>query len=342
MPRIPNQPQSSGGNRNISQAAKKVVPKRNKKVKYARKPRTRASVNNRQSSMINRLSKQVFKLQMASYGKTQMNLHSIERALIPTASQPICLDLTDFTCIRQGQTGGSAFQHLAGGGSVPASVSHWERNSIVNNNYYWHNQNKDAPDGGAYLALNCTYHIQVTGLPTLDNTRIRFDVVSQKSMGILPRDDTATDHNLVLPWTLNYMKHLCEPHINRINPTYFKKYFTKVVFINSSKVANQKGTSGNVMRFSFTLKPNKLCVQNETNPTLQNSSFIPDDAPLPTVPTVQPEYEDGNFGPLNVPATQPLWLIISTDDQASTGEDKVEVRMSRRVVWRDSIGSSNL
>lgn len=328
-----NQPMSAGSNYNQSAAAKKVVPKKNKAIKYKKGGGKKASYDNKQTSKINALSKQVHKLQMASYGKVQQNFQRLREILVPVATRAICLDLTDFTCNRPGTPsaaeGANVFQYGLTT-TTPAAVAHWDLASL-NTNVFWKHQNVDQVDGGAYLAMNCTYFVEVQGVDALDNTRVRFDIVSQKPSVLTQQiaGATALTGILTLPDSLNSMQHLADPTVNRINPLYFKKYMSKVVFINSAKSnPDTKGTTANIMRFSFRLKPNKLCIQNKTNPTIGNL----DD---------EPEIARGNFGPYNVPATQPLWMIISTDDEVGV-LDAVNIKISRRVVWRDQIGSANL
>ncbi len=328
-----NQPSSTGNNNNMRRYALKGKPKFNKKAKFPKKPKQakKYQVDSSQSAIINKLSKQVFALQMSKYGKVQQNYHTLERSLIPTQQGPLCLDLTDFTCARpaspQGGSGAQIYQHVGGGSNPP--VSQWTIQPYTSN-FYWKEQNKDQPDGGAYLAMSATYFVEVVGVNSLDNTRIRFDVISQKPEGILPNTVAGTTN--VLPDTLGELKHLAQPmgsSSNRINPVYFRKYFAKTVFINSTKSdPNVKGTTANIMRFSFKIKPNKLCTQNLTNPSVGNLD-------------PQPEVLSGNFGPANVHPCQPLWLLISTDDQSPLG-DAVSVNMSRRILWRDTIGSANL
>lgn len=339
-----NQPQSTSSNNNMRGINKSRIPKRSKKLKFRKYKKSgvdaQKRVDNKQTALVNSLSKKVFKLQMSSYGKIQQNYQVLAEPLIPTATAPLCLDLTDFTCRRPedpgAYQGARVYQHLAGA-VLPTTPSNW---SIAGNvdNFYWQNQNRDQPDTGAYLAMNCTYLVEVTGVNALDNTRIRFDVVSQRDVVAPPISaDLGPNFNHYLPDTLVFMKHLAEPMEqtgNRINPIYFKKYFTKTVFINSTKTDTAtKGTTANSMRFSFRLKPNKLCSQLITFPKVGGLSSNP--------LSPQPEIERGNFGPYNVSPHQPLWLIVSTDDRSALG-DAVQVKIGRRVVWRDHVGSANL
>ncbi len=337
-----NQPMSTGSNYNVPKYNKKSMPKKNNKIKLqGYKTHRKNKTDNFQSKIINKLSKQVYGLQMAQYGKVQQNFQALERALIPTGAQPCAMDLNDLTCIRGQQLplnsqGAIVFQHTTGSGFN--SASHWARPPPASN-VYWADQNLDAVDTGAYLHLNSTYYVDVRGNRNLDNTRVRFDLIAQRPDAVLPREQLSSNPS-TLPWTLGSMKHLAEPHRNRINPTYFKKYFSKTVFINSQPSGDSgvKATTANIQRFSFTVRPKKLITQLETNPVIQDVPIVDQDTG--TI-AEQEEILYGNFGPLNVPVTQPLWLVISTDDATSVN-DAVEVRISRRCVWRDHIGSANL
>ncbi len=334
-----NQPSSTGNNNNYKSANKMRVPKRNKKAKFTKPPRQQKKnqKDNQQSALINKLSKQVYSLQMSKYGKVQQNMHVMRRRLIVTNTTPCCLDLTDFTCNRPDDPaspeGAQVYQHTAG--SLAEPVTDWVT-TPYDDNYYWQAQNKDQPDTGAYLAMSATYFVEIKGVNSLDDTRVRFDVISQKPNAIIPKIPSAGQPLSVmcLPDTLEYFKHLAEPTSqttsNRINPAYFRKYFSKTVYLNSQP-ANQSGvhpTTANTMRFSFKIKPNKVCSQRATNPIVGGVD-------------PQEEINLGNFGPQNVHPCQPLWLIINTDDSSSLG-DAVGISISRRIVWRDTIGSSTL
>jgi len=343
-----NQPSSTGSNYNQMRSSHATAPKKMRAVKYRKYKKTgkpaQKRVDNKQTSAINALAKKVYQLELSKYGKVQQNFHKLERTLVPTNVQPLCFDLTDFTCARNIVSGGAVWQH----GLVPpvnvSPASYWIKAQSAN--YYWNNDNDDQPDGGAYLAKMATYFVEVIGNVALSNTRVRFDVISQKSNALLPNAQSIVDQNL--PDTLNDMKHLAEfGTCNRINPTFFKKYFTKTVYLNSSKLDRaRKGTTSNNIRFSFTIRPNKVCIQNETNPQV-GGGIVADDTD-PTIMDQQVEIDRGNFGPNNVPATQPLWCLISTDDPKDPdplppGQQphKVEVRIHRRIVWADALGSSS-
>lgn len=318
-----NQPISTSSNQNMPRDQQLKPPKKNKPVKRSKYGKKQ---DKSQNAMIDKLSKQVYRLQMASYGKPQQNLQVLQAPLIPIARAPICFDLTDFTSYRgTNSTGCGIYQVNQTGGvdNINAFTT-----AHLNTNIYWSGNNKDSPDTGAYLAQSCTYFIEVLGRDTLDNTRVRFDIISARPGATLGADGTLITR--ALPETLPNLLNLADPSLGyRINPTYFKKYFSKTIFINSSKTAEQKGTTANIMRFSFQLKPNKVVLQRVTNPAVQ-------DANNPTG-----EEASGSYGPWNVGTTQPLWIIISTDDATSL-DDQVIVNISRRVNWRDMIGNSSI
>lgn len=338
-----NQPFSTGSNYNQRRYNRKpTLPKKPKYLKPKKPKPAKASTDNKQTMMINKLSKDLYALKMQSYGKVQQNYQNLERVLSPTATTPLCLDLNDLTCVSglnvpSPPNGACVFQHVGG---TPFLVrSHWLRPQAASN-VYWGSQNLDQPDTGSYLHMNSTYFIDVVGNPNLSNIRVRFDVVAQKQDAMLAINQPGggTDP-AVLPWTLGSMKHLAEPHVNRINPIYFKKYFSRTVYLNSQP-ANTSGvhpTTSNSQRFSFTVRPNKVITQSQTNPIIDGVPII-DEATGD--PGIQEEIEYGNFGPKNVTATQPLWLVISSDD--SDDLNKVDIKIGRRCVWRDSVGSANL
>jgi len=344
-----NQPSSTGSNYNQMKSSKVRAPKRGKLMKYRRYKKTgkpaQKRVDNKQTAMINSLTKKVYQLELSKYGKVQQNFHKLERALVPTNVQPLCLDLTDFTCVRNIIFGGSVWQHGLNPPINVSTASHWIKAQSAN--YYWNNNNDDQPDGGAYLAKMATYFVEVKGDVALSNTRVRFDVISQKPNAAFPNSQNTVDQ--FLPDTLSDMKHLAEfGTCNRINPTYFKKYFSKTIYLNSSKLdRNRKGTTSNNIRFSFTIRPNKVVTQNETNPQV-GGGIVADDTD-PTLHDQQTEIDRGNFGPNNAQVTTPLWCIISTDDPKDPdplppGQQphRVEVRIHRRIVWADALGSSAL
>ena len=333
-----NQPMSSSGNQNVRTKSAISKPRKGKTLAYSKYKKTgkaaQKRVDNKQTAQINKLTDQVYQLQMSKFGNTQQNYHSVAEQLKPTATSPICFDMNDYTCERGEVLGGNIYQHIPGALDV-SSVSHWIRNAN-GNNFYWNNQNEDQPDGGSYLAMDHTYFFSLRGNRALSDTRVRIDIIQQKSQTFFPGTGTGLNNDdLVLPFTLGSFKHLCDPYQNRVNPTYFKKVMTKIVYINSSKQdPHVKGTTGNRMRFSITLRPNRVMVQNETNPQVGGGVVAFDSGGTGE----QEEYRLGNFGPLNVPATQCLWCIISTDD--AQGGNEVICEISRRVRWKDSLGSA--
>jgi len=181
-------------------------------------------------------------------------------------------------------------------------------------------------DTGKYLPVEANYTIRVEGLQSLDNTRVRIQVFQAKASTLIP--GTSTSDVLVLPTGLKHLGNLADPTINRLNPVFMREYkkLGRTMFINSTKTDDQtKGTTGNIFYHRFTIHPKKMKFQGETLPNTPND---PQAAP-----------RDGQFGPLQISPDSPLWMIISTDDITGAIGDAVSVRVSRRVVWRDPLGS---
>ncbi len=341
---------SSSSNTNTNSSRRQMAPKRSKKVKFQRYKRTGVSgqkrTDNKQSSAINNLQKKVYKLEMSKFGQVQQNYHSAASILKPTDKKPIVFDMKDFTCERGEILGGRFWQYdptVAVNEPFLIQPSNWFRSTALGE-HYWGSQNDDQPDGGSYLALDSTYFFEVKGSRALSDTRVRIDIVSQKATAsTIGQGSAVAPQSLALPNTLRYLTDLAQPYKNRINPSYFKKYISKVIYINSSKTnPGVKGTTGNTMRFSLKLKHNSVCIQHQTNPQVGGGIIQLEGDPLPPF-SEEPELIGGNFGPYNVPIDQPLYCIISTDDSGGTASpDEVQVLVSRRVRWRDALGNSTV
>lgn len=349
----------AGITRPVSKAKYGKYKKRKPSVKVSvpkrRKPRASYTRNN--SKAINALGRQVKALQMARYGNIQTNLQVQQpTTLIPTQSLPILTDLADFTCARDAgdtESGAKYYQYSTAGVLTQAAL--WQT-SPLGTNAFWQEYNINRPgEKGQYLPIRAEYSVTITGAPSLDNTRVRFDLFMQKPDSVVQRTTAQTANQLRLPTALNELGAITSPEINRLNPQYFKKYWTKVFFINSSKTnADTKGTTGNQVRFRFSIHPKKPRQQLEIAPNpvpdtvnaaivdalnehIDHSDHSSDEAdaapPLPA-DTVALDY-----GPYNTVIGSQLWLLISTDDLTSAGIDAVHVNLSRRITWRDHEGT---
>jgi len=281
---------------------------------------------------INDLKRDVAYLKRSQHGSIQQNMQNSQVDMIPVARYPLLTDLTDFTCFREAtlnppvpERQGCLFYQYSALGITQAGgydIQDYEDSP------YWANQNSDRVDTGKYLPVYAKYTIRVEGRPNLDNTRVRIQVFQAKSKALVPTNIAA--QNLVLPTGLQHLDNMADPTLNRLNPVFFKEYkkLGKWFFLNSTKTdANTKGTTSNIQYYTFSVKPKKMKYQTLTQP------WSPGDP--------QDEETDGNFGPLQVSPESPLWMLISTDDLTAV-DDQVRVRVSRRVVWRDSVGSSQI
>lgn len=337
-----NQPSNVRSNNNLSKQVKRSFPKRvrpNRKLWTKGRRAPRKKWDRTQNSAINKLSRQVNQLQMARYGKVQMNYQTMLDPLIPTKDFPITFNLNDISCKRTTSGGtltfnGCRFYQANASNQVQLLPNVFKIN--VDPNVYWDDLNKDGVDTGGYYLDSVTYFFNIKGRPNLDDTRVRIDVIAQKSGAInsktIPTGPTGSAVPLMLPWSLPYFRRLVGGTENRINPLYFKKYpkLSKTFYFNSqpaSGTTTVHPTTANSQHWSFTVRPKKAILQQVTYP-----QFTPGQTGATAI--------DSPYGPDNVDWLSPLHCIISTDDISSAIGDQVNVTVSRRTVFRDMMGSA--
>jgi len=333
-----NQPSHIASDQNLSKNIKSQnkKPKLNKKIKSQNKRRT----DKKQNKLINKLSEQVYHLQMAKYGKVQINYQTMQDPLIPLADYPITFNLNDISCKRTTSLGTPTFsgcrfyQTATGTSHVQLLPNVFKIN--VDNNPYWETLNKDGPDTAGYYLDSVRYFFNIKGRPNLDDTRVRIDIIAQKpgtlNSETIPTGPTGGDLPLILPWTLPYMTNLVGGIKNRINGLHFKKYISKTFYLNSqpAQTSAVHPTTSNSQNWSFTIRPNK--------PILQKTTY-----PIYTPGVTGPTLIDSPYGPDNISShLTPLHCIISTDDLTAAAGDQVNVTISRRCVFRDMMGSALL
>lgn len=279
------------------------------------------------------LKRDVMFLKRARHGAIQQNLQTTDGSpMFPTRSFPILTDLTDFTCYRPATTvppvparDGCRFYQYSPTGLQTTGI--YTINNF-NNSPYWKNQNVDTVDTGKYMPVMARYTIRVEGRNSLDNTRVRIQVFQARSSAIIPFNASGVTS---LPSGLTFLDNMADPTLNRLNPVFFKEYrrLGKTIFINSTKTDSQtKGTTGNIFYYTFTIRPKKMKYQTLTVPNTPND---PNEGP-----------DEGAFGPLEISPESPLWMLVSTDDDVGVPNQAVSVRVSRRCMWRDPIGSSKI
>lgn len=294
------------------------------------------------ASRVKKIEKQVWKNKRAIMGSVQKNFQVMTDILHPSALQPIIFDVTDFTCAQLqpvAKTGARAYQLNTVTNQVEVA-SAWTKTDF-RDNVYWSRMNQDRVDTGKYLPIYCKVTFRINASPSIENTRIRFDLVSFKPNTIIPANILTGNRNLIFPSipALSSIQHLATPSANRINSTYFKKYATKWVFINSAAYEREgsptdgadtpvQGTTGNIEYCNFTVHPKKVRHQALTAPVVAE---IDDDN----------EIADGDFGPLNVPIDEPLWVIVSCD-KIMANPSTIDIQVGRVCIWRDPIGQANL
>lgn len=298
--------------------------RRKKAVPVPRKKRSQPSRTN--AVAINTNRRMIKQLKMSQYGSVQTNFQVSRATVTPFNERPILLDLSDFskadpTAVGGPVTGALWYQYNAGG--TLQQVNQWT-SAPLGLNPYWLGVNKDIPDTGKMFQLYQKTVFKVEGSPNLNDTRIRFDVFRAKTRAFTP-NSTLTS-TLILPNALNHFGGLSN-NTNRISSQYFSKVMTKWIYLSSQRPTGgagaTQGVTGNSRYVTIYTKLNRVRTQNvglPLNPNAQN-----------------PEFQEGNWGPLNSALGSPLWCMISAQDPDATA-DNVLVSASRTVVWRDPQG----
>lgn len=174
---------------------------------------------------------------------------------------------------------------------------------------------------------------KLLGLPSLDNTRVRIDLFTCKSGAFRPTTAAlASTQDMIMPGALKHLSGMATPTANKFNPVYHKLVATKWCHINSqpASTAGTHPTTENNKYVSFFIKPRKGIVKNQQ-------------ITVPATPQdEQIEVADGDYGPYNVPINQPLWCLISTDDEIASVGDRLQVQIQRECKWCDPIGGAHM
>lgn len=286
-------------------------------------------------STVMRNARAIRQLKMSQYGAIQKGFHRISNHVVPIQRSPVLFNMFDFS-VNHVSGAGTAIPsgpfYQVNGGALQA-VATWDRAQFVTGNPYWLDEYADTPDTGKIFETYMDYTFAIEGSGGLDETRVRIDIFYQRSNVLYAR--AIPGGTLLLPGALTHMDNIATPELNQISPKYFKKIYTKVVYFNSRTDETVPGISAGTTQFTpnkryvrFRMKPNKLIQQVLTNPTAQGGP--------------EAVLDNGSWNQLNVPVNQQLWCLISTDDQSALTGDAVHVNVSRRVSWRDPLGSAGL
>jgi len=242
-------------------------------------------------------------LKMSQYGSVQKNFQITRGNCNPVNGRPILLDLSDFskgdTTTSPPTLGGQWYQKDLSGNLQ--SVNMWT-SSPLGANPFWLDVNKDIPNGGKIFACWQKITFKFEGNLRLTDTRIRIDVFRAKTRAFTP--NAGITASLILPGALNHFGGLAECQ-NKISSQYFDHKISKWVYMNSSRpdanIGTVQGTTGNSRFVSIYIKMDHLRTQSLT-------------APVGTAQSGVPEFQEGNWGPLNSSLGAPYWCLISASD----------------------------
>lgn len=182
----------------------------------------------------------------------------------------------------------------------------------------WLPKNQDIPDTGKYYAQSSVYRIQ---LSCQRPARVSIIFFTQKSLSI-PTSSLST-RNLILPEALDGLNSMASG--NYLPKSGFKIYKQYTKLLDATR--NQSST---VNTFHFEFNHNRLMNQFATIP-----ATVDTDTPYPLV----------GWNYKNVPALQPLWCLISSNQLGEPGDTALSTpvfcEIIRTVKWRDPIGADN-
>lgn len=257
---------------------------------------------------------------------------------------PLLFDLTNFTSDNLGDgvppdAALTIFKMAPGtapGQFVPKAVGGFDRTNLTGLNIgglsLWSKCNADIPDTGKYFAVGSKYRLQFSVTGTV---RIRIQVFSVNARMI---GYDSKFRQFALPGSLDAFSKMCTG--NQLPRKYFKVYkdFERVF----SPEHNQ--TAGNSL-VTFSFHHNKKCEQYLTNPAVGGTNPADNLDPGSISASNASGIHNVNggywFNYFNVPQSQPLWMLISSDvggAPTAPSTDQVTVSISRTVMWRDHVG----
>lgn len=295
----------------------------------------------RKNAFVNRKqSKQIKFLMNARYGAVQRNLQISNNTMRVLRNYPLLFDVGDFTMARQGTPPSTAASFGCRIWTVNtlqngiSQASYFRDNFGTTVNSYWQSPNNDVVgDTGRYKPIYADYTIGIEGRPNVDNVHVQLDLFTQKA-GFFEWTQGGSTTRRTLPEGLIDLRMMASAE-NEFNPSYFKRYWRKRIFINSEKDAAgpqvTQGTTGNIKYIKFRVRP-RARYQSDTAPD------VPGTVPLETSPG---DSSSGTYGRYNVDPRVPLWLLISATDITSA-DDQINCFVQRHVVWRDQMGQSRI
>jgi len=214
----------------------------------------------------------------------------------------------------------------AAGAALPTTIGDFQRFNYegvgpvgdTEKTSLWYPKNRDIPDSGKYYAQSSTYRIEVG---CRQATRVSIIFFTQKNMSI--PTSSLSQRNLILPEALDGLNNMASG--NYLPRSGFKIYKQYIKIIDPTR--NQSST---VNTFFFDFNHNKLMNQFYT---------------LPGTTDTQQPYPLTGWNYKNIPALQPLWCLISSNQGGEPGDTAtttpVYVDVTRTVKWRDPIGADN-
>ena len=298
-------------------------------VKVPPKKRTQSTYVRSNARAVNRLAADVRYLKQARYGAVQKNLQIFSTAVVPTATQPVFFVCNNIQATNPltGAQGCPMYQLNAAGASTIVS------RFIQNDNTYFDKMNDDVIDGGiaSISAIRMCFRIFCNPDSTnqISNKRLRIDIFKQKSRSLVTPSTIGDIQQLPAVAAQNKLLNMANPTLNMWNNEYFHRIGSKYVFLNPSKTSDVNKGTGAALKYVSMSVPYKYLgrvTQQTTNPTFGDSPQ-------------QPGWDIDNM-----PISQRIWVMISSDDPNTfpASDPEIQVQCQRYVQWRDRAGSAAL
>jgi len=289
--------------------------------------------------------RRIRRLELAQYGAVQQNLQVAVSQANPSqpigvsSLSPICWDATDFTSYRTAagpvtSVGCRIWRVNLLSGTSLDQAGYWNT-ATFDDNAFWKHSNRDFPDGGSYKPIAAYYTIdwEVTAQPDQPPPIVYLHCMTQKAGAGMRNNDPlagANIFNLGMPQALVHLKQLADGDLNRVNSDFFRVYKTRKLQLLPNIAASDSGTGGQRHYYmKFSVHPKK--VRHQMQPDPMTPGFVENEAG-------QTEY--GSFGQYNVDPSTPFWAVLSSTARNGDPENATNVKISRKVLWRDTNGST--
>lgn len=312
---------------NKKRSVKYTKPQAKAVIAKAIRKRSSVATNKR---AISQLSRKLNSVKIFNRGPIQTQLQSWNSAgHSPVADSPFLHQVNDPV------HNSNDVYHWNNTTSTPSQIGHFQR---APNNYY---DDTTHMFNDKVFLKSMLYELKFTGF--VADVRLRVDVIRQKKTNKI--DYLNINQGMFMPYALEHFKNLAGFTTNFINYKYFEKVVpTKYLYMNTrgnssasynvSHALDGDNDEGTPFQVTTNQPPTKYCRINiPFNRYLRardntGSGGDADDA------NDDPEFESFRWHKQH--PFEPVWMIISCDDDSAANNERVQVEIKRKIVWQDA------